>query len=72
MYLKHLQSLYLIHSNQRYTQQKTAPANMDANQPEIAVITGFNEFLIAWFFIISYSDISLSSGSSYKILTQKI
>ena len=26
---------------------KTAPANMDANQPEIAVTTGFNAFLTA-------------------------
>ena len=25
---------------------KTAPANIEANQPEIAVITGFNAFLI--------------------------
>jgi hypothetical protein len=25
----------------------TAPANNDANQPETAVTTGFNEFLIA-------------------------
>ena len=28
---------------------KTAPANIDANQPEIAVTTGFNAFLKACF-----------------------
>ena len=26
---------------------KTAPASMDANQPDTAVMTGFNEFLSA-------------------------
>jgi hypothetical protein len=31
---------------------KTAPANKEANHPEIDVITGFNEFFKAWFFII--------------------
>ena len=28
---------------------KTAPANMEANHPEIAVITGFKAFFNAWF-----------------------
>src|SRR5690606_19234415 len=32
---------------------KTAPANIDANQPEVAVITGFNEFFNACFQITS-------------------
>ena len=30
---------------------KTAPANIEANYPDIAVITGFNEFFKACFFI---------------------
>jgi hypothetical protein len=28
----------------KYIQQKTAPASMEANHPEIAVTTGFKEF----------------------------
>jgi hypothetical protein len=35
---------FLIHSSQKYIQQ-TAPASMKANHPEIAVTTGFKEFL---------------------------
>ena len=31
---------------------KTAPANIEANQPEIAVTTGFNAFFKACFLII--------------------
>ena len=31
---------------------KTAPASIDANQPDIAVTTGFKAFFIEWFFII--------------------
>ena len=30
---------------------KTEPASILANHPDNAVITGFNEFLKAWFFI---------------------
>ena len=29
----------------------TAPANIEANQPDTAVITGFNAFFNAWFFM---------------------
>src|SRR5690625_6899081 len=39
---------------------KTAPANMDANQPEVAVITGFNAFLSACLQMISFDFNPLS------------
>jgi hypothetical protein len=35
--------LFLIHSSQNIF-NKTAPASMEANHPEIAVTTGFKEF----------------------------
>ena len=37
----------------------TAPASIDANQPDIAVTTGFNAFLTACRVMIWYSELSL-------------
>ena len=38
---------------QNINSTKTAPANIEANQPEIAVITGFIAFFKACFFMIA-------------------